>query len=427
MRVLFAPHHTGSLPLEGQKIPLVMSARRPAIDPSISKLIQNEFKLTTANTGNLIHNEAPSDILHCSDRDSVRANLGAFMNHYAKKVGVDQAVDDLAANFDVIVISMANDLRTGISGDYYSFLATLLQRSPVPVHILGLGLQNDKLKKTQLQPEVVEFIQACNDHASTFGVRCELTKQWLHQEGYTNAKALGCPSMFRSPLGVLRSAQSRFQSPFSTLSAGYLNLQPRHEKLEAILLRLQPFKAAYIFQNDLVALTKNSPFLDRPGVYNYWTGSLDGNIVSMMYQQIYGRWPIFSEFKVFTDVRNWIAYSSLFSLFIGDRLHGCIAALTAGTPSVLLYQDTRVKGLAEFFSIPCVNLDSPECIDEAVEIVSALQSGKMMTDFIDTYVKRIKAFKEHLEQNNLAFNSRTQVEYEQLLSSYEKSRTVVPK
>jgi hypothetical protein len=47
--------------------------------------------------------------------------------------------------------------------------------------------------------------------------------------------------------------------------------------------------------------------------------------------------------------------------------------------------------------------------------------------FSKPYVKRIKAFKEHLEQNNLAFNSRTQVEYEQLLSSYEKSRTVVPK
>jgi hypothetical protein len=402
-----------------------MSARRPAVAPSISNLIQNEFRLTTPNTGNLVHNEAPSDILQCSDRDSVRANLGIFINYHAKKVGVDQAVDDLAANFDAIVISMANDLRIGISGDYYSFLATLLQRSPVPVHILGLGLQNDKLIKNQLKPEIVEFIQACNDHASTFGVRCEITEQWLHQQGYTNAKALGCPSMFRSPLGVLRAAQSRFQSPFSTLSAGYLNLPSRHEKLEAVLSRLQPFKAAYIFQNDLVALAKDSPFADRLGVYNYWTGSLESDVISMMYHSIHGKSSIFSEFRAFTDVRAWIAYSSLFSLFIGDRLHGCIAALTAGTPGILLYQDARVKGLAEFFAIPSVNIDSPECIDEAEEMVLAVKSGVMMTDFLDNYVKRIKAFKDHLDQVNLSFNARTQSECEQLLSFYKKNRVAL--
>jgi hypothetical protein len=426
MRIFFAPHHTATLPLEAQKIPLVMSARRPAVTPSITKLIQNEFKLTTPNTGNLVHNEAPSDILSCSDRDSVRANLGTYLNLHARKVGMDKAVDDLVANYDAIVISMANDLRTGIAGDYYSSLAALLRRSPIPVHILGLGLQNDKLRKNHLKPEIVEFIEACNEHATTFGVRCEFTEHWLHQEGYSNAKALGCPSMFRSPLGVLRAAQSRLQSPFSTLSAGYLNLQSRHEKLESILLRLQPYKTAYVFQNDLVSLAKDSPYSDREGVYNYWTGSLDSNVISMMYHNIHGKMPIFSEYKAFTDVRAWIAYSSLFSLFIGDRLHGCIAALTAGTPGILLYQDARVKGLAEFFSIPSVNIASPECIEDAVEMVSAVKSGKMMTDFLDTYVKRIRAFKEHLDKVGLAFNSRTLSEYESLLSSYEKSRTTVP-
>jgi hypothetical protein len=348
------------------------------------------------------------------------------MNCHARKVGMDQAVDDLAANFDAIVISMANDLRTGISGDYYSFLATLLQRSPVPVHILGLGLQSEKLKKDELKPEIAEFIQACNEYASTFGVRCEITERWLHHQGYTNAKALGCPSMFRSPLGVLHSAQSRFKSPFSTLSAGYLNLQPRHKKLEAILSRLQPFKSAYIFQNDLVALAKDSPLSERLGAYNYWTSSLDSNIISMMYHQIYGRLPIFSEFRVFTDVRAWISYSSLFSIFIGDRLHGCIAALTAGTPGVLLYQDSRVKGLAEFFCIPSVDITSPECTDEAVEMVMAVKAGGMATDFLSNYVKRIKAFKEHLDQANLSFNSRTQAEYDQLLSSHENSGIAAP-
>jgi hypothetical protein len=417
MRIFFAPHHAGSLPLNSPSIPLLLSARRPSPATSIEKLIRNEFKLTTANTGNLVHSEAPSDILQCSEKDSVRANLGAYMNYCSKEVGMEQGIDALTNNYDAFVISMANDLRPGVTGDYYSFLAKLLRRSPVPIHILGIGLQDGNLKKNHLKPEIIEFLDASNHCATTFGVRCEYTQEWLHKEGYTNAIALGCPSMYRSPLGVLHATQSRLQTVFSTVSAGYLNAKQRHDKLESIMSRLNPFKSAYIFQNDLVEFAKNVSYSGESGVYNYWTSSLDSNLISLTYYEKHGRHSPFSEFKVFTDVRAWIAYSSLFDLFIGDRLHGCIAALTGGTPGVLMYQDARVKGLAEFFAIPSVDITVPQFTDTAAALVSDLQSAQKMSKLLCMYSRRIQAFKEHLDRVNLSFNSRTQSEYDLFMAS----------
>jgi len=62
--------------------------------------------------------------------------------------------------------------------------------------------------------------------------------------------------------------------------------------------------------------------------------------------------------KVFVDVEAWLRYLTGQHLVFGTRLHGAIAGLLAGTPSVLVTHDTRTAEMARQARIPSVNAEA---------------------------------------------------------------------
>jgi polysaccharide pyruvyl transferase WcaK-like protein len=61
---------------------------------------------------------------------------------------------------------------------------------------------------------------------------------------------------------------------------------------------------------------------------------------------------------VFFDYDTWLAANTQYSLAVGTRMHGAIAALISGVPSVLICHDDRTRELAEVMPLPHVMADA---------------------------------------------------------------------
>jgi len=60
--------------------------------------------------------------------------------------------------------------------------------------------------------------------------------------------------------------------------------------------------------------------------------------------------------RVYFNAPQWVESLKSSSLVLGTRIHGCIAALQAGTPSAITTIDSRTEGLAETLGIPRVKI-----------------------------------------------------------------------
>ncbi|MGN0182095.1 MAG: polysaccharide pyruvyl transferase family protein [Candidatus Ornithomonoglobus sp.] len=59
--------------------------------------------------------------------------------------------------------------------------------------------------------------------------------------------------------------------------------------------------------------------------------------------------------KFFLNVPQWIKFVDGFDLFIGDRFHGSVSAILAGTPHVILPFDSRTRELTEYHNITSIH------------------------------------------------------------------------
>jgi polysaccharide pyruvyl transferase WcaK-like protein len=58
----------------------------------------------------------------------------------------------------------------------------------------------------------------------------------------------------------------------------------------------------------------------------------------------------------FGSLQAWMEFLSSQDLVIGKRIHGSMAALQLGIPSILLSHDSRTKELAQTLKIPSIDL-----------------------------------------------------------------------
>jgi hypothetical protein len=58
--------------------------------------------------------------------------------------------------------------------------------------------------------------------------------------------------------------------------------------------------------------------------------------------------------RAFPNVPEWQAYCANHDLVLGTRLHGVIAGLLSGAPSVLITHDTRTEEMGRFAGIPTI-------------------------------------------------------------------------
>jgi hypothetical protein len=336
-------------------------------------------------------------MVDCDRASSSQINIVAL----AQKVGCPKKTASIInLNFDGLVLTFSNVLRKGA---FERELHIILEYIDIPIYAFGMGIQ-DPLPlgdSTSIHPFMRKLLLILQEKAKVFGVRGLSTEKWLHSIDISNAIALGCPSILAYPRNVL-SIKSK-ESYDNILSAGRLvPAKGKESRTHKLIEGFINSSVSYVFQEELFHYVE---LLDIPNIYDEATQTLDReSIVNYLINKC-GLSPQFKRYYAFTNVSAWRQACSTYDAYIGDRIHGGIAALQVGVPAVILYNDARVKELASYHGIPHCTLDEFKTYN-AQEILSRYLSHDNIELFLKRYIVTVDKFNKIITQSGLPLINR---------------------
>lgn len=273
------------------------------------------------------------------------------------RVGADSDyASEINSSFDKFVIPLANAFRPAFRGPLRK-LTELIRSLDIPVTVIGVGSQHKLDSESNvddgLKEDVAAFMSAVLDRSASVGVRGEYTASFLDDLGFgaEHVDTIGCPSVFMNghPTQVQKNAEA-----ISTDSNIAMTISPYVSRLNSVVAKHTKHfpNLVYIPQNhaDLSMMVWGE---DRSAPKNRWNPT-------------HTRHPLYSDDRMRfpLDPRTWIEYLAGFDFLFGSRIHGTIAGILAGVPSMLLVHDTRTLELAEYHSIPYTKLSD---LDKSVD------------------------------------------------------------
>lgn len=345
--------------------------------------VRSAFNLT-GNTGNMVHAEAPLKLFKYNTRKSVVGDLHLLWQQYEDKEVFKRELEN---NFDYIILSLANLIRPDFNTNLYEILRII----DIPFMTLGVGLQND-VSFSSLRPNTQELLRVINKKAKLFGVRGLRTEAWLHNNGFTNAVSLGCPSLYVYPekVGKVRSAENVEKVVTAGhLSDYFLSKGIANKRIKALVNLSRQYKSvSYVFQDEPFSYKE---LIDSEGVWDESTSTLNTEVINS-YLSVRLRENVeFHKFYFFFSTDSWRSVYCGYDLYIGDRLHAGIAAMQAGIPAVILYDDERVKELAQYYNFPSASLDKVLELGFG-EVLDSQLSVESQERFISTYSRAYNKF-----------------------------------
>ncbi|MFD3482514.1 polysaccharide pyruvyl transferase family protein [Streptomyces sp. NPDC058665] len=316
---------------------LIRSGKSPFHVASQQEFLQKD--LIGTNSGNLLFSDAAHKIL-LTERTEITSNG-------LSTVPTAERARQINEQYDVFVVPLANAFRPSFKGALDK-LSALIEQLIIPVVVVGVGAQaSEDYDTTRLAPiesSVKRFVKAVLERSASIGVRGELTAAYLERLGFKqHVEVIGCPSMFlhgdtfptpRDP-GVI-DAHSRIainMSPGAT-AVGDMEGMARHalERFPHLRYYAQNLADAEIlFWGDTSAVTGPKTRFPR-------------RLTHPLFEQNRVRVPL--------DPRTWMDELATYDFVYGTRIHGNIAPLLAGTPSVVLVHDSRTLELCRYFGIP---------------------------------------------------------------------------
>lgn len=301
----------------------------------------------TGNKGNMIHRMAMLQLLEYDRARSVQCNLGQLHN---AGYSLNYIKGFVRENFDKVVVTFSNIIRSGISD---GALTPILDAIDVPLVAVGVGLQ-ERLKDgvNSLQKDTVNLLSLLNERAQIFGVRGQATRDWCHENGFKSAVAIGCPSMFVYPRSIYSIESLQFREDLRVMAAGHLHpklLKGRKSRIMGLMANLPLNNSSYVFQSELPEFSK---ILNEPGIYSEPRSEIKADFLNEFLKIEFGIEQGFSKYYCFNEPSAWRQAASAHDVYVGDRIHGGVAAMQAGVPALVLHEDLRVKELTSFHGIP---------------------------------------------------------------------------
>lgn len=345
--------------------------------------LRQSFNLT-GNTGNMIHAEAPLKFLKYDVNKSVVGDLHKFYSSFSNK---KEFFNCLEERFDCLVLSLANLIRP----DFNTNLDEILSGLTIPFYVFGVGLQQGVVFSS-LRPSTQRLLSVINSDSKLFGVRGNVTENWLHENGFNNAVALGCPSLYVYPKEI-QSVRYKRPTLSKVMTAGHLSdyhLSSENNRRVSVISRiLEGFdEVSYVHQDEPFTY---SEILHAPGVWVESISQLDKSLLNSYLSLRVKRDFSFSEHYLFFSTDAWRLVCSYHDAFVGDRLHAGIASLQSGTPSLIIYDDMRVKELSDYNCFPAASVDEVLAGD-IKEIVEEKLSEESLDKFLQAYKHNFEKF-----------------------------------
>ena len=294
----------------------------------------------------------------------------------------DGDIETINEKYDAYICPLADAFRDDFREKLKNY-AAFFDKLKIPVVICGVGLRakrtDDILATTySFDEEVKRFVSAAINKSATLGLRGRHTGEYLKKLGFIEEKdytVLGCPSWY-----IHGRYFPHINTPKINLSSNVaININPRAgEKANRFLdLTLRRYK------NSIFVGQSKDDF----ETFYYGVSHYERNI----YYPNHATHYVFEENRgrFYLSAMQWIKELSRYEFCIGNRLHGTIAALLAGVPSVLILSDVRSAEIAEYFGIPVIEekqLSEDANLEKIINKVDFSNVNKRYNDCFEKYL-----------------------------------------
>lgn len=284
-------------------------------------------------------------------------------------------------NFDCFVIPLADAFRENFIGELNG-LTKLVRKLTIPCYVIGVGLKapyEPDFSQPQPQDDAVKnFVRAVLEKSACIGIRGELTGKYLENLGFKEDKdfmVIGCPSMYSRGNRLHSHTPQLNQDSKVCFNSNVAASVPNRKYIK---LAMKEYPNHYFIGQ--VVRELRSIYLGAP--YEYKIEYNFHNITEPIYQE--GR------LRFFCNVPSWLDFMKDAELTFGSRLHGCIAAVLADAPAVLVAKDSRTRELATYHHLNTIyekDLNKDLKLQEIVEKQDFSQIEKHQKDNLARYAK----------------------------------------
>ena len=265
-------------------------------------------------------------------------------------------LDGLDPAGDLLVLPLANQLGAHVD---LGALAERMARPKIPMVGLGLGAQGPihGVDATAIPPGSWQWLRLMLEHSvggkPNVTLRGEETLRVVQAQGLADGCVVtGCPSNFINPSPTLgREISRRRWNRIKRIAVPAGNpFLPQLRMLERSLCGLvESTHGTYVCQHpvDMLRLAKleyraieRSTFVRYK---DYIHPELDDDAFMAWFR---------SNGHAFASVPEWLTLMARHDLVVGTRIHGVMAGIQAGVPSVCLCIDSRTQELCQTMGIP---------------------------------------------------------------------------
>lgn len=321
---------------------LVRAAKSPWV-PVVTESVLTQNVLAT-NVGNLLFGQSVFRAL------SVQGTEVVANSYNAGRDGIDDAyIERINNEFDAFVVPLANAFRPSFRKNLAN-LTKVIEGLDIPVTVVGVGSQHPisggDAPNDDLDADVKRFMTAVLERSSSVGVRGEETAAYLQRLGFGSdvVDIIGCPSIYmHGPTPTVRQLAPQLNSDDSLAMSSSPATGVMIPVIRSHAERFKRFR--YIPQNSddlntmVWAEANRSP--------NTITELISTDSPLHLNDQI--RFPL--------DPNTWVDYLRDFDFVLGTRIHGSVAGILSGTPTLLIAHDSRTRELAEYHGIPHLSID----------------------------------------------------------------------
>lgn len=238
-------------------------------------------------------------------------------------------------------------------GYAYEFISNFIERLKIPFFSLSESIQTNSYTyqidfHKHLSPKVIRYLKIISGKSEFIGTRGIYSAEVLNNLGIKNVIPLGCPSLYLNgpslPISLLHTPTAP-----RNIATCYSNYQKNHHS------RIQDF-IQFVNQQNYHYIEQTFGFI--PQAIHY-PGKILGSDIRTA-EKIYGDLsPILSLLEkglvhYFTNYTLWKNFLGSMDFAFGARIHGLIAAINSGTPSLFIAHDARTREVCEFFNLPFI-------------------------------------------------------------------------
>lgn len=315
--------------------------------------------------------------------------------------------DEINEKYDMYVIPLADAFREQFVPSLRKY-TKLIKKLKIPVVVIGVGLRapfEPKLNEGfPFDEDVKAFVKAVLEKSSIIGVRGEITAKYLSRLGFREGvdhEVIGCPSMYA--FGRELKIRETDITKDSLVCVNSSRLSPNHV-LNFIARGMEEFPNFYFIPQWLKELQLT--YVGHPPL-----SKSSKNYPDKMSHPIYMNNRVVFPLNVVT----WLDLLRKADLAFGARLHGNIMATIAGTPSLIIPKDARMRELAEYHQLTYVmanEITDETRLSDLIEKVDFQSPTRRQAQNFDHFINFLNKnnidhiYKEDLNPTNVPFDEK---------------------